>query len=51
MVLEEVVRELSSVGGVGVVLGGVRSWSLYLAVFHARGALPPLGDGRVFLAF
>ena len=47
-------------GGLGVVLGwwvrwvvrgGVRSWFFYLAVFHARGAPPPLGDGRVFLVF
>ena len=30
---------------------GFLSWSLYLAVFHARGAPPPLGDGRAFLAF
>ena len=31
-----VVTGLSSVGGVGVVLGGVRSWSLYLAVFQGN---------------
>ena len=47
-------------GGVGwslawwvrrVVLGGVRSWSFYLAVFHARGPRLPLVMGVFYLCF